>query len=83
MVSRSRLFSPPRNILCVRFGPQKSAEALVSRTAYQGFQAQPDSFRVGSRSTGRLSLFEQGVVDIERLFHMYYYAIQVWLSQGR
>jgi hypothetical protein len=78
MVLRRRVFSPPRNILSVRFSAEKRAQTLISPVPDKRFQAQTDRFRVGSRSASGLSLLEQLLVDVERLFHMYDYAIQVW-----
>jgi hypothetical protein len=42
------------------------------------FQAQPHRFGVCRGSASGLSLLKELPVDVERLLHMYDYAIQVW-----
>jgi hypothetical protein len=46
--------------------------------SHQRFQTQTNSFGVGAGAASRLGLIEQRLVDMERLFHMYDYAIFVW-----
>jgi len=39
------------------------------------FQAQTDRFRVGSRTASGFGLLEKLLIDVERLLHMYDYAV--------
>lgn len=75
MASGGRLFSPPRNILRVWLGSRQGLQTLVSGAAYQGLKAQPNSLGVRHRPASRLGFIKQRLVDIQRLFHMYDFAI--------
>ena len=62
----------------MRFSAAQSPQALVSRVAYEGFEAEADSVGIGSRATGRLCFLEESVIEIEGFLHTYNSAIQVW-----
>lgn len=79
----TRGFTPSWDVPRVRLATDKSAKTPGSRIAYKGFEAQPDGLSVGCRSTRGFGLLKQGVVDVERLLHMYNYAIQVWRRRWR
>jgi hypothetical protein len=63
----------------MRLGAAQSPKALVSRAAYQGFQAQTHGLRIRGSVASRLRLSEELVVDVEGLLHLYNYSILVWL----
>ena len=60
---------------------EKSSQTLRRRLAYERFETQPNSFRIGCRAASLLRLLKQLAIDIECLLHTYDYAIYIWLLE--
>src|ERR1019366_561927 len=76
-----RPFPTPGHVACARLRTEQSPEALISRVAYQGFEAQTHSRRIRCRTASNPSLFEEFIIDVEGLLHTSNHAIKVWLLE--
>jgi hypothetical protein len=78
MSNRGRPLTPPANVAGTWFRPAQRAQTLIGSTADQRLEAEPNGVSVGSDTRRRLRFAKELLVDVQRLFHTYDYAISVW-----
>src|SRR6185369_10410381 len=78
MPRRGRPLTPPADVASTWLRSAERAKTLVGGTTDQRLETEPNrvSVRIGARR--RLSLTQELLVDVQRFFHTYNYAICVW-----
>lgn len=74
-----RTLTPATNITSSGFRTAKQAQTLVRAAANQSFQTQTNRFRICLHASGQFGFFKEALVNMQRFFHTYKYAVSVWM----